>query len=116
MGRSAPPVGIERGWNFGDTPAGKGGLDHQLARELHARRPEIERHDRLPVEAAQPAVEVAHSRAKEESPDEAQHRVAEVAMQWRHRARTYPAFEPVPHDQGVPRAQALDECIQSRKI
>src|SRR5262249_58334719 len=58
MGRPASAVGVERGRNFGDAPAGEGRPDDQLARELHARGPEIERHYGLPVEAAQAAVEI----------------------------------------------------------
>ena len=78
---------------------GQGRLDDHLAGELHAGRLQVERDHAVPAEAAQAAVEVADLAAEEQPADEGEHRVAEVAVQRRHRARLDAALEAVAHHQ-----------------
>ena len=72
--------------------------------------------NRLPVESAQAAVEVADRRPEEEPADRGEHRVAEVLVQRRHRAGLDPAAEPVAHDQVVAGAQPLDELVEVGEV
>src|SRR5260370_6848781 len=61
-------------------------------------------------------MEVADLTAEEQSPDKAQHRVAEVAMQRWHRAWRDPAPEPVAHDQVGAGAQPGQKRHQRREV
>ena len=64
-----------------------GGADHHLGGELHARRAQVEARQDVAADAAHAAVRVAHAGAEEEVEDARQDRVADVAVQPRHRAR-----------------------------
>ena len=64
------------------------------------------------AEAAHAAVEVADGDREEQPADARQHRVAELAVQARHRARLDAALEAVAHDQVVARAQLVDEGLE----
>src|SRR5438874_524009 len=59
-------------------------LHHHLARELHPRRAQVERKDAIATEGAHAAVKVTGAPAEEETRDEREHRVADVAMQRGH--------------------------------
>src|SRR4029077_9979020 len=67
-------------------------------------------------EAAQTAVEIAHRGAEKQASDEAQHRVAEIAVQLRHGAGTDPAPEAVSNDEEIALPQLVDESLQLREV
>ncbi len=77
---------------------------------------QVERADALRVEAAQPAMEIAGLEPEEQPADEAQHRIAEIAVQRRHGAGGDPALEPVAHDEVGAAAQARDERLERTEI
>src|SRR5205823_13037809 len=113
--RASAAVRQQRSGNSGEAPSRERGLDHQLARELHPPGPQVKRPDGVAVKAAQAAMEVADRRAEQQAPYEAEHRVAEIAMQQRHGALADAALEPVAHDQGVAFAQPCNKALQDRK-
>src|SRR5271169_3757545 len=55
---------------------------------------QVQREDARAIEPAQSAMEVADLQVEEQPADEAQDRVAEIAMQQRHCARGYTAAKP----------------------
>src|SRR5258708_8596897 len=61
-------------------------------------------------------MEVAHTRAEKEPTDEAQHRIAEVAVQRGHGAATDAALEAVAHHERMPGAQLLDERVEPGEV
>jgi hypothetical protein len=77
---------------------------------------QVEGQDRLSVECPQAAVEVAGLALEEQPPDEAEHGVAEVAVQRGHRARGDAALEPVAHDQVGAVAQVGEEGAQGPEV
>ena len=70
----------------------------------------------LALEPAQTAVEIAARAAEEHAADRAQHRVAEISVQWRHRPRRDAAEKPVAHDELIAGTQLLDETFQTAEI
>ncbi len=114
--RAVAAVRRQCGRHFDDAQAVQRRLDHHLARELHAGRLQVEREHRFAIEPTQSAMEVTHRTAEEQPADEAQHRVAQIAMQLGHRARADAASEPVAHCQGSAIAQGCDEAAQVREI
>ena len=114
--RMAPAVLGQRGRHLGHALAVQRGLDDQLAGELHPGRLQVERHHAVPAEAAQAAVEVADLAAEEQPADEAEHRVAEVLVQRRHRPGRDPAPEAVAHHQVRALAQFVNERHQVGEI
>ena len=114
--RPTAAVGRQRRRNLRDALPAERRLDDHLGRELHPRAAERQRLGCVAPEAAQPAVEVAHRRAEEEPTERAQHRVAEQAVQPRHRARRDAAGEAIADDEIVARAQPFDECVQVREV
>ena len=116
VGRARAQVRRERRRNLGDLQLAQGRLDDHLAGELHAGALQVERRQDLPAEAAQAAVEVADRAGEEQAADEAQHRVAEVAVQEGHRAVLDAAAEAVAHDQVVAGPQALDEGFDVAEV
>jgi len=107
--RARAAVGAQRDRHLAGTQPVQRGLDDHLARELHAGGAQVEPEDRLAVEPAQPAVEVADAAAEEHPPEERQHGVAEVAVQRGHGVARDPALEPVAHHELVAGAQAFHE-------
>jgi hypothetical protein len=91
-------------------------LRHHLAGELHARRHQAERGEPVADHAAHPAVEVAHVDAEEQPADEAQDRVAQVAMQEGHGAGRDAALEPVADHEVRPGAQAVQEGFDGGEV
>src|SRR6185436_2935918 len=114
--RPSAPVRRERGRDFGDAPSRQRRLHYQLARELHAGGPQVERAHGFAVEAAQAAMEVADPRAKQQAADEAQHRVAEVAVQKGHGPFADLAAKAVAHDQRIAFAQPGHEAVEAREV
>nr|BFE77248.1 hypothetical protein GCM10020092_105490 [Actinoplanes digitatis] len=113
----AAAVRLERRRHLGHVVAVQRGPDDQLGRELHAGHAQVEVADAVAVEAADAAVEVADALEPEEHPAQpGEHRVAQVAVQERHRALADAAAEPVAHDNVVPVAQALDERPELREV
>ncbi len=72
--------------------------DHHLAGELHARGAQVEHLQLVPPDRAHAAVGVAHPRLVEGVEEAGEHRVADVAMQPRHRTGL-DVVHPVAHDQ-----------------
>lgn len=72
VGGAAAPVGAEGDRDLAGTQPVQRGLDDHLAGELHAGGPQVEPEDRVAVEPAQPAVEVADRAAEEHPPEERQ--------------------------------------------
>src|ERR687892_717800 len=81
MGWTAPAVRTQRGRHFEDVETAQPGFDDHLRRELHPRAAEAQSLDRLLVEAAEPAVHVAHRHTEEHPTDERKNGVAEIAME-----------------------------------
>ena len=75
-----------------------GGADHHLGRELHAGGAQVELEQALAAEGAHAAVGVAHAGAEEEVEGAREQRVADVAVQPRHRAGL-DAVHAVAHDE-----------------
>src|SRR6185312_9053598 len=61
-------------------------------------------------------MKVAHFDVEEKASDPAQGRVPQVAMQERHRARSYAALKAIAHDEIGAFAQFVEEWLQRRKI
>ena len=61
-------------------------------------------------------MEVAHRGPEQKPANEAQHRIAQIAMQRRHGARTDAALEAVAHDQRIARAQLLQETLETAEV
>src|SRR5688500_15931375 len=114
--RAAATVRRQRRRNLGHAESGELGLDHHLARELHARRDQVQAADRFPVEPAEAAVEIADVRAEQKASDERQHRIAEITMERGHCARCDSARESIAHHQLVTATQPLDERLQAAEI
>ena len=61
-------------------------------------------------------MEIAHWNTEEQTAQEGQDGIAEIAVQERHGARLDAAAEAVAHDQLIARAQAVDHGIQVLEI
>jgi hypothetical protein len=107
LGGSAARVVVDR--QLADVELRLGGPDHHLRGELHARRAQVERGERLPTERAHAAVGVAHAGAEEEVEGAREHRVADVAVQPGHRAGL-DAVHAVAHDQVGARLELGEEA------
>jgi hypothetical protein len=83
MRLARPPVDRERGRHLADGEPAERGAHHHLARVFHARGPQVQGEDGVAAQAAQAAVEVANAGTEERAPDQAEHRIAEMAMQER---------------------------------
>src|SRR5207253_4342649 len=70
----------------------------------------------LAIKAAQAAVEIAHLGPKQQPAEEAQHRVAEVAVQRRHGAFADAAAKAVAHHQRIAFAQLGYEGIEAAEV
>ena len=81
-----------------DRELGLGRPDHHLGGELHAGRAKLERGQLVAAEGAHAAVGVAHAGAEEEVEGAREDRVADVAVQPRHRAGLDPVHA-VAHDE-----------------
>ena len=77
--------------HFRDAHSLERGLDHHLAGELHARRPQIEAPPpRLLAETAQAAMKVAAGTVKKQAADAGQDRISQIPVQTRHGAWLIP--------------------------
>src|SRR4051812_11307813 len=105
MGGTAAAAYRKRDRNFADAKSVHRRFHHHLAREFHAGGLEVEPVDRLLVEAAQAAMEIA-ARALEKQPaDAGEHGVAQIAVKQRHGAWRDAALETISHYQLVSAAQ-----------
>ncbi len=116
MGGAVAPIGAQRSGHFTDRISGECRFGHHLGGELHAGTHQAQPEHRIPREAAQAAMKVADIDAEKRAAQPAQHRVAEVAMQRRHRSRCDAAFEPVPHHQVRALAQFVHEAFELTEI
>ena len=73
--------------DLGDLEVLLGGADHHLGGELHPGRAQVELVEHVAAQRAHAAVGVAHAGAEEEVEQPGQQRVADVAVQPRHRSR-----------------------------
>ena len=102
VGGAGAAVGRKRGRNLGDAEFGKRGFHNHLAGELHASGAQAEREAWSRGERRGDRSESrAPGMAKKEAADEAEHRVAEVAVQWGHGAGFDRAGKAVAHDKVV---------------
>jgi hypothetical protein len=99
MGRTITAVGPQLRRDLCDRQAGERRFRHHFAGELHSAAHQAQCRDRLPMKAANAAVEVADGGAKEEAPDETEHRVSEIPVQQRHRSALDAAAESISHHQ-----------------
>jgi len=95
--RPRAPVGRQRRRHLVDPIVGKRRAYDHLARELHPRRPQVQRPHAIAIEPAQAAVKVAGAHAKEQPPQKTQTRIAQIAVQRRHGAARDPALEAIAH-------------------
>src|SRR5687768_2298487 len=116
MRNAVASVAMQRGGHFRDAPADERRLYDELAGELHSRGAEVERTNGSAIESAQSAMEIAHPGAKEKASDEAEHRIAEVAVQRGHRPPPDAALEPVAHHQQVALAQLVHERVEVAEV
>src|SRR5262245_52549986 len=92
-------------------------LHDHFTRELHAGTREPEFENGLAVESAQSAMKVTDLPDAEEEPSkEAQHRIAQISVQRRHRFRQDNAFEAVTHDEFVSGAKSHDKRGETLEI
>ena len=84
-----------------DLELGLGRPDHHLGGELHAGGAQLERGQLVAAEGAHAAVGVAHAGAEEEVERAREHRVADVAVQPRHRAGLDPVHAVAHHEVGA---------------
>src|SRR4029450_13635370 len=87
-----------------------------LARELHAGRAQAQRKDTVAADAPKPAVEVTDRNREEKAPEEAQHGIAEPAVQEGHRAVLDAAREAVSHDEIGATAKRGNERLEVREV
>ena len=85
------------------------GPDHHLGGELHAGRAQVEPRQHVAPQRAHAAVRVADAGAEEDVEDAGEDRVADVAVQPRHRARV-DVVHPVAHDELGALVELLDEA------
>ena len=79
-------------------------------------RVELQPKRRLAGKAAQPAMEVADRAAEEEPSDEREHRIAEIAVQRRHRRFRDPAAKAVSHHDVKALAELFDEPVEVGEV
>ncbi len=114
--RPVTAVGVQDDRHLADLLLVQRCLDHHLAGELHARRPQVEPFVGVLAEGAQAAVGVADGRAEEEVQDAGQDRVADVPVVPGHGAGADAALEAVAHDQLIAGAEALDERVDGAEV
>src|SRR5262245_57798899 len=79
---------------LGDLQLEQRRLDDHLRRELHPRRLQTEPVHDVAAKSAQPAMEITDVAAKEQTADERECGIAQIAVQKRHRPRLNAALEP----------------------
>ena len=89
--------------------------DH-LAGKLHSSRAQFETQNRFAREASKPAVKIPQIDVEKQAADEAQHWIAEITMQRRHRSGFDAAFEAIAHDQIRAVAQFFQERLQRIEV
>src|SRR5437870_1731875 len=95
--RAAATSGREYRWHFRNSNSLQCCFHNHLAGELHPGGLQVEmKHCRF-AEAAQAAMKVATGTAKKQATYRCQHRVTQVAMEWRHRAWFNSAEKAVAH-------------------
>ena len=87
-------------------------LEHHLGGELHPGRVEVERGQRVAADRAHPAVRVGHLHAEEDVEHPGEDRVADEAVQERHRVAVDRALEARADDEVVAGLEAVDERAQ----
>ena len=87
--------------DLGDRQVLLGGADHHLGGELHAGGAQVERVEHVAAQRPHAAVGVAHAGAEEEVEQAGEQRVADVAVQPRHRARLDVAHAVAHHQLGA---------------
>jgi hypothetical protein len=97
-------------------PLSKCRAHRHLAREFHAGGLEVEGEHGVAAKPAQAAMEVADAGTEEHAADQAEHGVAEVAMQERHGAGRDAAGEAIAHDEVAAAPQLRQERIEAGEI
>src|ERR1700677_1024466 len=96
---TATTVGGQGRGHLCQAKSAEAGFDDHLAGELHSCRTEIETEDGVAAHGTDATVEVSDGDAKEQAPDEAENRVAQITMEWWHGSRLDLAAEAVAHDE-----------------
>src|SRR5437763_1476983 len=86
----------------------KPSLNPHQAGEFHAGRTDVHAFVAVFSEGPKAAVKVSRGRTEEEPPDGGEHRIAEIAMKWRHSSIADPSEKAVAHDQVGAISQLLD--------
>src|ERR1700683_2579336 len=92
------------------------GFDHHFQGEFHAGRSKPESQDGIPPEAPQAAIEIPAWRSVQCAADLRQQRVAEIAMQRRHRLRLDATSEAVSEYQVIAAPQFPHKRLKRREI
>src|ERR1700722_1891270 len=116
MRRPGPPIRRQCRRHLSYSQPSDGRLHHHLRSELHARRLKVKVEHGVAVETPQAAMEVATGGMEKQPADGGQDRIAEVAMEWRHRAGGDAALETISHDQRVPFAQSGDKVVEPAEV
>ena len=116
MRRPRPAVDRKRGRHLGDGEPVERGAHHHLAGELHAGGPQVQREDGVAAQAAQAAMEIADAGAEEHPPDQAEHGIAEIAVQERHGAGRDAAGKAVAHHEVGAFAQLGEKQLEAGEI
>src|SRR5205814_4053846 len=111
MRRSTAAIERKCCWDFSDAQAVQRCLHNCFTGKLHPGGSQIETLNRGLTEAAQAAVKIAAGRLEKETYDSGQHRIANIAMEWRHGIWLDASFETISHDQVVPGPQILQKRI-----
>src|SRR5688572_10444245 len=114
--RTAPSVSRERRRYLGHPKRSQRSLRDHLAGELHSRSAKAETKDGVAPEATHAAVEIPYGTTEEQSSHRGQDRVAEIAVQGRHRARSDAALKSIAHHKVETLAKLDDERLQAGQV
>src|SRR5215469_1288355 len=95
---TAAAVLLERSGDFDHALAEQRGLHDHFAGELHARGAKVEALVGVDGEGADAAMKVSDRRVEEPAAEKAEHGVAEVFVQWWHRAGADATAKAIAHD------------------
>src|SRR5258705_1452337 len=116
MRTTAAPVGVEGRRHLSNLQLSNCRLDDHFARKLHAGGLKIQVKDGATFETSQTAMEIAARATKEQSANPRQQRIADVAVEKRHRAWANPTAEPVSHHQLIAVPQLFDKIVEGGEV
>ena len=116
MRRPRAAVLAQGGWHFANIELGERGLDHHFGGELHPHGAQLEVLHGLAGKAAQTAMKVPYVGAEQQATDEAQHRIADIAVVPWHGAGRDAAGKAIAHHQIGTIAQFGNERVKAREV